>query len=240
MDTQSLYRNYVSTHFRGSGKLTRENLEMQIRYFHENYLQHLPKDRESRIVDLGSGLGHFLHFLQSEGFTNIQGVDVAAECAAHCRAQGLSVAEDEITVYLRRLADPVDVFVLNDVLEHQTKDQMWELLGLVQKRLRPGGTLLVKVPNLAQPILGSDSRYLDITHETGFTEHSLDQALQLSGFSPVEVFAPNIYVFKGVKNWAAMQAAGWLNRLWRVLFKLYGRTATTIFSKHLLAVARKS
>ena len=239
LDVSQAYAHYLSTHFGGDIREGDESFYLQERYFRKNYLPHLPQRRDARIVDLGCGLGHFLFFLRRAGYTNILGVDVGQECVDFCRERGFPVVQEEICAYLSERTDPVDAFILNDVLEHQTKDLMWLMLELIRSRLVPGGTLLVKVPNVAHPLLGTDSRYLDITHEVGFNENSLEQVLLMAGFTSVRVFGPDIYVTKNpLVNVVARSAAGILDRLFALVFRLYGRTETTIFRKNILAVAR--
>lgn len=238
LNVEQAYAHYLSTHFGGDIREGEESFYLQERYFRKNYLPHLPQDRQARIVDLGCGLGHFIFFLQRAGYRNIRGVDIGRECVDFCRARGFPVVEDDIVNYLDTLRAPVDAFILNDVLEHQTKDLLWVMLELIRDRLVPGGTLLVKVPNVAHPLLGTDSRYLDITHEVGFNENSLEQALLMAGFTDIHVFGPDIYVTRNaLLNASARTAAALLDRLFRIVFRLYGRTETTVFRKNILAVA---
>jgi len=238
LDVRQAYAHYLSTHFGGDIREGTASFYLQERYFRKNYLPHLPVRKDARIVDLGCGLGHFLFFLQRAGYTNILGVDVGRECIDFCRVHGFPVIEEEIIAYLQQESEPVDAFILNDVLEHQTKDMMWRVLEGVRSRLAPEGTFLVKVPNVAHPFLGTDSRYLDITHEVGFNENSLEQVLLMAGFANVRVFGPDIYVTKNpIINAAARRIAAVFDKLFYAIFKFYGRTETTIFRKNIIAVA---
>lgn len=238
LDVHQAYAHYLSTHFGGDIREGDESFALQERYFRKNYLPHLPQRRDARIVDLGCGLGHFLFFLQRAGYANILGVDVGRQCIEFCQSRGFPVVEEEIASHLDQHPERADAFILNDVLEHQTKDQMWVLLELMRERLVPGGVALIKVPNVAHPLLGASSRYLDITHELGFTENSLEQVLLMAGFADVRVFGPDIYVTTNpLVNVTARATAGLLDRLFSFLFKFYGRTETTIFRKNIVAVA---
>lgn len=238
LDVRQAYAHYLSTHFGGDIREGDESFYLQERYFRRNYLPHLPARKDARIVDLGCGLGHFLFFLRRAGYTNVLGVDVGRECITFCQDRLFPVVEEEICDYLERFTEPVDAFILNDVLEHQTKDLLWRMLTLIRARLVPGGVLLVKVPNVAHPLLGTDSRYLDITHEVGFNENSLEQALLMAGFTSVRVFGPDIYVTKNaLVNALARGVAKLLDKLYSLVFRFYGRTETTIFRKNIVAVA---
>lgn len=112
------------------------------------------------------------------------------------------------------------------------------MLEGVRKRLTPGGVFLVKVPNVAHPLLGTDSRYLDITHEVGFNENSLEQVLLMAGFTNVRVFGPDIYVTANpLLNATSRALAAFFDKIFYLIFRFYGRTETTIFRKNILAVA---
>lgn len=37
----------------------------------------LPDDKEAKIIDIACGAGHFLYFLQSQGYANASGIDLS-------------------------------------------------------------------------------------------------------------------------------------------------------------------
>jgi hypothetical protein len=47
--------------------------------------------------------------------------------------------------------------------------------------LKPGGKVFIKTPNMENPF-NLRSRYMDFSHEVGFTEHSLYEVLSTAGF----------------------------------------------------------
>lgn len=156
--------------------------------FRHRYLPLLPADRRASILEIGSGCGEFLYFLQREGFQNARGVDLDSEQVR--RGQRLGVRHLEVGNAEGVLADSVGSFdsvVAIDVLEHVPKAQVLEFLGLVRESLRPGGRFVCQVPNLAAFYL--PHFYMDFTHETPFTASSLTQALRMAGFPDVRVFA---------------------------------------------------
>lgn len=87
---------------------------------------------------------------------------------------------------------------MNGVLEHIPKKVIVKALELVHKSLRKGGIFIVKVPNMANPF-GLYSRYIDITHETGFTEYSLYEVLNVAGFGNISIH-PTISSIGGLKD----------------------------------------
>lgn len=240
MDVREAYAHYLSTHFGKAGRQDDDNFLFQERYFKKNYLPYLPKDRNARIVDLGTGLGHVLFFLKRAGYRNILGVDVGHECIEFCQEHNFPVVEEEIVTWLKQNKESADALVLNDVLEHQTKPEMWAMLEAMRDALRPGGHVLIKVPNMGNPLLGNDSRYLDITHQNGFNENSLRQALFMAKYTKVDVIGPDIYVTRNpIVNVVCRAIAGVLDLVFYGIFRFYGRTETKIFRKNILAIARK-
>jgi cyclopropane fatty-acyl-phospholipid synthase-like methyltransferase len=56
-----------------------------------------------------------------------------------------------------------------DVIEHLTRQELFDLLDSVYRVLAPGGVCLVHVPN-AEGLYGMRIRYGDFTHELAFSE----------------------------------------------------------------------
>lgn len=240
MDVREAYAHYLSTHFGRADRQEDANFLFQERYFRKNYLPYLPKDKNARIIDLGTGLGHILFFLRRAGYKNILGVDVGDEVIEFCKKKGFPVVKEEIVTWLKNNKEPVDALILNDVLEHQTKPEMWEMIEWMRNNLKVGGVALIKVPNMGNPFMGNDSRYLDITHQNGFNENSLRQMLFMAKFPKVDVIGPDIYVTANpVVNVVCRAIATVLDKLFFLLFKFYGRTETKIFRKNILAIAQK-
>lgn len=93
---------------------------------------------------------------------------------------------------------------------------------------------------MANPITGIRSRYVDFTHEIGFTEESLSQVLRLVGFQDVKVYPQDIYVLKNpIINFVAKATAMILHKIFFILFLLHGATSTRIFTKTIIAVGSK-
>jgi len=53
--------------------------------------------------------------------------------------------------------------------------------------LKNDGIIIIQVPNMQSPDPALH-RYNDMTHEIGFTEHSLKQLLMLAGFSEIKFY----------------------------------------------------
>lgn len=129
----------------------------------------------SRILDFGSGKGNFLFLAGKLGF-KVMGIETAPERAGFAREKfNLTISE---TPYSGGPIDsqPFDVITLFHVLEHLPNPL--ELLGeLIKNNLKPDGTLILEVPNLASlqsSIAGNRWMHLDIPrHISHFTDKRL-------------------------------------------------------------------
>ena len=124
-------------------------------------------------------------------------------------------------------------------LNHLTKPEILVFLRLCHESLKPGGTLIVHALNGANPITGAEALAQNFDHYNTFTEYTLRQILEHSGFRETRVIPLNLYVFyKNPFNWVAWAAASFLTLLFRAAFVLYGKT-NRIFTKKIAAVCQK-
>jgi SAM-dependent methyltransferase len=236
------YEKYLSNHFfLIHGKDF--DLDLFIRYFRKNYKRFLPENLQSKVLDFGCGMGHFLYFLKKFGYINRYAVDISQESVDYCLKKNL-VDKNKVFCgdglkYLSETKHKFDLVVMNDVIEHIPKDEIVSTLKQVRMKLKKEGKVIIKVVNSANPITGASSRYLDFTHTTGFTEESLAQVLRMSGFDRVEIFAQNMWVFNPVVNFFGSLGQKMLGVMFRLLFLLCGRKSTKIFTKDIIAVATK-
>lgn len=148
-----------------------------------------PKDHESPVLDIGCAYGFALRALKGIGFTNIEGVELSPQQAAVASAAGFNVEVTEDTAeFLRERPEKYGFILLMDVLEHVPVQEQIPLLKAIHGALKPGGRLFLTVPN-ANAILASRWRYIDFTHHSSFTEHSLDFVLKNAGFRSLGIEA---------------------------------------------------
>jgi len=238
---QRLYERYLTTHF-GAGDryaLQADN-PLLAKYYRLNYRRHLPADKNARILDVGCGMGQFLEFLRAEGYANCAGIDRGDEAVQYGLARHLAVEKADALEHLSRHRDSYDAIVLNDLVEHFTKPELFDLIGACHDALRAGGVILIKTVNAANPILGAHSLAIDLSHECLLSEESLAQLLNVFSFRDVRVLPLNLYAdSRNPVHWLARAAAACLNVFWRLLHALYGRPGTRCFSKSILAVGKK-
>ncbi|MEO6875270.1 MAG: class I SAM-dependent methyltransferase [Opitutaceae bacterium] len=166
-----------------------EHLVRMVRYFGGRLKPHLPTDHHARVLDVGCGMGFALETLRGLGFSSIEGIECDATQADATRARGFASAHViDTTAWLQARPDHYDVVLLMDVLEHIPRDAQFDFLSAIHAALKVGGRIICSVPN-ANSTLGTRQRYMDWTHHTSFTEHSLDFALHHGGFHQIRVLA---------------------------------------------------
>jgi 2-polyprenyl-3-methyl-5-hydroxy-6-metoxy-1,4-benzoquinol methylase len=238
-EKKGLYSRYISSHF---GRIHHDTQDfiIQTRYYRKNYSRHLPIDKNKKILDLGCGMGHFLYYLKTEGFTRCQGIDISQENIEFCKKNNLDAETGNIFEFLADTEEAYDAIIMNDLIDHLEKPEIVYVLNLIFEKLQPQGRLIIKAHNASNPIMASSSRYIDFTHELLFTEESLSQVLKISGFKQVKIFPQELYIFyNNPLNYPALLFNFLLTGTFRLLFCFYGRKTTKIFTKNIIAVAVK-
>lgn len=232
------FRKYRSTFYERRSDLSADGLRKTARAHVRDFAAWLPADKNAPILDVGCGGGAFVVACRELGYTRVRGIDISEEQIEHCRQQGIEGVEcADASAYLAESREHYELVVLLDVLEHQTKERAFALLDHVNERLVPAGRVLLRVPNMSNP-LNLRTRYVDATHEIGFSRESLDQVLRLTGFEPELIDAatgphPNPLmrlVFDVV--------------LWKLFLVFYRRTMRLkddpLPAKNLVAIGRKA
>ena len=130
---------------------------------------------DAKVVDLGCNRGYLLRVLEEQGFTNLTGVDLSEDDIAI--AEKLSSADfvkEDIFQFLKNNKKKIDVIVMRAVIEHIQKDKIILLLSLINEALTPNGFALIDTDN-ADWYFSHHDRYMDFTHEVGFTIESMRQ-----------------------------------------------------------------
>ena len=209
---------------------------------------HLPANKNEFVLDVGCGTGSALLFLHGSGYHRIQGVDTDAGQVKIAQAKNLPVlfAEDTV-VFLQKHRNKAGCILCLDVLEHVPKENQIEFLTGIFEALKPGGKLILTTPN-ANSALAARWRYNDWTHQTSFTEHSLDFVLYQAGFRkigfyPAEFIQRPRFFFLPIgrsRHWWALKFFRLLRRL-QMMAELGPEQGKKVpLSLNLLAVAAKT
>ena len=140
----------------------------------------------ARVLDIGCGTGAVTIVANRSKGIDVWGIEPDPERAALAGTRGINVTCGTLDhAFVQRHA-PFDVVMLADVLEHVAAPA--EFLGLAASALRPGGLVLLSVPNVAHwtmrlHLLGGRFDYTetgirDATHLRWFTETTIRALVQ--------------------------------------------------------------
>ncbi|MEW6168621.1 MAG: class I SAM-dependent methyltransferase [Pseudomonadota bacterium] len=164
------------------------------------WLHRLPKD--AHILDYGCADGYMLWVLHTLGYHNLVGADISESVLRHARTRlaGTSVELRDITSdSLDDCAGRFDAIIMHQVLEHIPREETVPTLTRLYELSKPGGLISVAVPNAAS-LLGEFNFAVDFTHKVSFTEYSLEQVLELSGFERAEIVFHRPKLFASFRN----------------------------------------
>jgi 2-polyprenyl-3-methyl-5-hydroxy-6-metoxy-1,4-benzoquinol methylase len=217
-------------------KVSRGNQES----YADNYRDLLPADTGARILEIGCGAGQLLYYIRSEGYKNIEGVDIGSSQIGILEDMGIkgSVIQS-IPAFMADKERVYDLIIMNYVIEHFTKEELWENLQAVHKALKSGGRFVFSTCNMAC-VSGLFQRYIDLTHEIAFTERSAYQIMRVAGFKEIVIRADRIR-FK----FRPKRMAWWLmSKVWHaILILIYfierGTDRPKVISRALIVSGKK-
>jgi SAM-dependent methyltransferase len=156
-----------------------------------HYAPYLPKDKAARILDVGFGSGWFLAACLKLGYGNLTGADFGIAHKDHVREwapERINLLEihDNIGDFLNDKKEQFDFIHLSHVIEHVPKYSLLWIVDALYWALRPGGTLLLRTPNMEGPCANS-SLYVTLSHEYGFAGSNLTSLLEICGFDDIRV-----------------------------------------------------
>lgn len=158
---------------------------------------HLIDPRGLRMLDLGCGGGHNGEMLKKAGAREVVGVELNHGAATDARSRLDSVIECDLgTLEPETLGEePFDAILASDVLEHLVDAE--GVLAAAVSRLRPGGAVVVSLPNVAsvyvfvQLLLKTwprrNSGIFDRTHVRFFAKRDMVRLLQGAGLQVLRV-----------------------------------------------------
>lgn len=182
------YNAFVSKHWNYSHSFSKEAYDLFAGVSRRRFKDILPEDKDAKIIDAACGAGHFLYFLQSQGYTNTRGIDSSKEQLEMAAKMGVeNLQKADLFEYLPQHPQNFDMIAANDIIEHLKKDEVLKLLDLIYQSLKPGGRALLATLN-AQSLFGTTTLFCDFTHEQGFTPKSLSQVMRVCNFQDVVVY----------------------------------------------------
>jgi O-antigen chain-terminating methyltransferase len=181
MPSQALEPNFdyfgFEEKFRGSAEDIKARQRAYVEYF----------QGQNDILDIGCGRGEFLELLREAGI-KVTGVDLDLDMVLYCREKGLNVIQEDGFAYLDSLPDEAlgGVFAAQ-VIEHLESKQIIELVKLCQRKLRPGGILILETLNPKCLMIFAESFYMDFSHIKPIHPEAMKFLLESTGFLNIEL-----------------------------------------------------
>ena len=138
------------------------------------------------VLEIGCGAGFFLRRLAARRIAAV-GLDLNRAAVAQCRAEGLDARLETIETHAAAHPQAYDAVCTFHVLEHVV--DVHAFLTAAIACLRPGGRLIIAVPNSAPGVYGADPYYAPNTppHHMGLWEPASLRAL--TRYFPLKVKA---------------------------------------------------
>ena len=179
---QEIFENYIDNSFDGHYQA-----DFKLRQFDLNYKKYFNKSVTSRVIDIGVGRGEMLSCMK-KWTDNYHGIDISPSTVNFCKRLDLScelVGDTEF--WLKNHQNQFDIITCLDVLEHIPKERLIQFVEAIRNSLTKDGLAIFQVPNLQSPF-GYLHHFNDITHISGFVEHSLNQVLLSAGFNKMSFY----------------------------------------------------
>lgn len=144
-----------------------------------------------RVLDVGCNAGELLALFQEAGWS-VAGVEASPGPAAYARSRlGAPVWEGAAEEVIPE-GELFDLVTMTHVLEHVADPK--RLLGRLRRALRPGGAILIEVPNADDWLIRAFGGYYRPLcpgdHVSFFDERSLRRALEEGGFNVMDMVSP--------------------------------------------------
>lgn len=152
-------------------------------FYNRVVLPWLPSDRSSKLVEIACGHGSFLCWLRDRGYKETIGIDSSKEQIALAAQTGTSVELDDAIAWVAKQPDSsLDAIIAIDFAEHISKDDFMDFLQHCHRTLKPGGKIIMRLPNGDSPFVGMNL-FNDITHVWTYTPNCLESLGRMIGFS---------------------------------------------------------
>jgi methionine biosynthesis protein MetW len=151
----------------------------------------------ARVLEIGCGTGSLSRIVADTCGAEVVGIEPDSQRAERAKTRGLEVHVGYLSSELIHEIGVFDVVLLADVLEHVPNPHA--MLSLSRQALKPGGAVIISVPNVAHwsvraNLLRGKFKYeshgiMDATHLRWFTAVSIRSLVASSGFKITEYHA---------------------------------------------------
>jgi 2-polyprenyl-3-methyl-5-hydroxy-6-metoxy-1,4-benzoquinol methylase len=185
------------------------------------------------VLECGCSTGFLSRLIAAEGGPAITGIELDADAATEARqyCRKVIVLDLNASSWTEQVGDTFDLVMFGDVLEHLAAPL--RTLKLAVRLLRPGGRILISLPNVAHWTIRykllcgrfdyQDGGILDVTHMKFFTVKSAHELIREAGCVPI---------------WFRPACGGrWTTRL-RGLWNLAARLLPGVFAYQMIFLVR--
>lgn len=187
----AIYGDYFDSVYSEANALSSGTFRAQLRQARHCFGPFLPAERDTPMIDCGCGAGFLVWSLREMGYRNAFGVDASESMVNACRANSIPVVHANALEHLRDNPATYGAILANDFVEHLDKTTSLEFLRLAARALKPGGRVLIAVPNALSPF-GASYLYRDPTHEQLFTVETIRTMFAVTGLKEVSIAGARI------------------------------------------------
>jgi len=208
----------------------------------ENYLSFIENNANS-LLEIGCYKGYTIKAIKKyTPIQNIEGIELSNDAVEYAKKySGInSIYQADAFDFLKQKENSYDVIIMKAVLEHINKDRIGELLGLINNALTEQGVVIIAVPNMDW-IMANHERYMDFTHEVGFTIESLYDVMH-HYFNNIKVMPMKYDFILNTKSFIRIKLFKPISVLFiKFLYKSIGQGAfvETLFDRAIMSVGKK-
>ncbi len=152
-----------------------------VEHLNKKYLKN-KNTKNVSVLDIGCGRGDVLKAFRKIGY-DVSGIDLSEEAIELCKPIEVRQINIENEKDINNYDKKFDIIFSKSLIEHLREPI--KFFEYCKKMLKENGTLIVLTPSWVHHKFGPF--YLDFTHVTPFTLHSLRDIGKLSGFKDVKV-----------------------------------------------------
>ena len=159
----------------------------------KDYQKALPQNKDTKILDIGFGMGIFSATCIHLGYENVHCADFGAKhkllkvSKEFPQIKGVYNIESTVGDFLGDSDEKFDFIHLSHVIEHIPKHSLLYLVDSIYKSLNRDGIFFVITPNMLGHIPLHDL-FSTLGHEYGFTEDNLSSLLEICGFEMIQFY----------------------------------------------------
>jgi len=226
-----LFSTYDATHVSHLDTEDSAKIEWFAQYAALNYFPLLDNfDKNTiEVLEIACNKGYLLKALRYHGLRHLHGVDLSTDAVAKAQAlvPDATIVYSSAGSYLQEHPGEFDVIILKAMLEHTRKEETLLFLEQIKSALKIDGLVIIDVPNMDW-LFASHERYMDFTHEAGFTKESLAQVMR-NVFQNVVVNKSSPVVERGIKTRVGALLRPVLISFVDVLLRIVGEGASDVW-----------